>query len=114
MTAQTGDETITYENHIHHWADYHGERQTVEIADRGDAMVWCVIPLNSEIPLDPHMISGRYQKQVNSQTVADEVIVHCNDDWSFSITEHTGSIVNSIAALQAAVNALLGQTHSHP
>ena len=93
---------------------YHGARQTVEIADRGDAMVWICLPLNSEIPANPHMLSGKYQKQVNGVSVADEVIISVNDDYSFTITEHTSSLMDALTLLQAQVATLLNQTHSHP
>ena len=97
-----------------HWSKYHGERQTIEVADRGDGLVWVVLPLNSEIPVNPHMLSGKYSKQVDGLAVADEVIISVMDDFSFTITEHTSSTVAAIEALQASVNALLGQSHTHP
>ena len=84
---------------MNHFTHYHGERDTLEIADRGDVMVWLVLPLDSEIALDPHMLSGKYSKQVDSQSVADEVIIDVQSDNSFTITEHTSSIVAAIEAL---------------
>lgn len=77
-------------------------------------MCWCVIPLNSEIPANPHMLSGKYAKSVNAVAVNDEVIIHVNDDFSFTVTEHTSSIMDAIEALQASVNSLLNQSHTHP
>ena len=114
MTAEAGDDRIEFKNHVTHWTKYHGERQTIEVADRGDGLVWCVLPLNSEIPVNPHMLSGKYQKQVDGIAVADEVIMTVQDDFSFTITEHTSSTIQALEALQASVNALLGQIHSHP
>ena len=86
----------------------------MECADRGDAMCWIVLPLNSEIPANPHMLSGKYSKSVDAVAVADEVIINVNDDFSFTITEHTSSIMDAIGALQATVNSLLAMNHSHP
>ena len=77
-------------------------------------MVWVVLPLNAEIPCNPHMLSGRYSKQLNGVTQADEVVISVLDDFSFTITEHTSSIIESIALLQASVNSLLNMSHSHP
>ena len=50
------------ESHLTHFTKYHGLRDTIEVADRGDNLVWVVQPLNSEIPVNPHMLSGKYQK----------------------------------------------------
>ena len=64
------------------------------VADRGDAMCWCVLPLNSEIPANPHMLSGKYSKSVNAMAVQDEVIISVHDDYRFTITEHTSSLID--------------------
>ena len=88
--------------------------QTVSLADRGDCLCWVVVPLNSEIPVDPSMLSGKYSKKVNYVSVADEVLIDVQPDYSFHITEHTSSIMAAGQALQDSVNALLNQSHSHP
>ena len=66
ITAEKDADEIVLKKEIHCFQKYHGERQTVECADRGDAMCWCVLPLNSEIPANPHMLSGKYSKTVNA------------------------------------------------
>ena len=114
LTAAKDDTEIYIDGAVQCFSDYHGARQTIACADRGDAMCWIVLPLNSEIPANPHMLSGKYGKSVNAVSVNDEVIIHVNDDFSFTITEHTSSIVDAIQALQASVNSLLNQSHTHP
>ena len=114
LTADKDDEEIEFDNHIKHFQKYHGMRQTVQLADRGDSLCWVVVPLNSEIPVDPTMLSGKYSKKVNYVSVADEVLIDVQPDYSFHITEHTSSIIKAVQALQDSVNALLGQSHSHP
>ena len=114
MTANKDDTEINYSGHVQHFAKYHGDRDTIEVADRGDCMAWVVLPLNSEIPLNPHMLSGKYNKQVNGIGQQDEVIISVMDDFSFTITEHTSSIIEAIEALQNSVNSLLNQSHTHP
>ena len=49
-----------------HFQPYHGNRQTIEVVDRGDCMVYMVVPLSSEIPVDHVLLSGKYIKYVNA------------------------------------------------
>ena len=89
-----------------HQLKYHGARQTVSVADRGDAMVWIVLPVNSEIPLNADMLSGSYDKTVNAVATGEKVVISVNNDFSFTVTESVASILAQLAALQAQVDEL--------
>ena len=62
-------------------------------------MVWCVLPLNSEIPVDADMLSGSYDVSVNAVPTNEKVVISVNPDNSFTITENTDSILAQLAAL---------------
>jgi hypothetical protein len=109
VAGLTADKDAT-EIHIHreisHFQPYHGNRQTIEVVDRGDCMVYMVIPLAEEIPVDHVMLSGKYQKYVNAVLQTDEVIINCNPDYSFTITEHSDSLLARVALLEQIVATL--------
>ena len=69
-------------------------------------MVWLVIPLGSEIPVDAAMLSGSNDKSVNAVPTGDKVIINVNPDLSFTVTESIASIMEALAALQAQVDEL--------
>ncbi len=64
-------------------------------------MVWIVLPLNSEIPVNADMLSGSYDKSVNGIATSEQVVINVNNDHSFTVTESIGSILTALAALQA-------------
>ena len=69
-------------------------------------MVWLVIPLSTEIPVDAAMLSGSYDKSVNAVPTGDKVIINVNPDLSFTVTESIASIMEALAALQAQIDEL--------
>ena len=69
-------------------------------------MVWIVLPLNSEIPVNADMLSGSYNKSVNAVSTGEQVVINVNNDQSFTVTESIGSILAALAALQAQVDLL--------
>ena len=72
-------------------------------------MVWCVLPLNSEIPVNADLLSGSYDVSINAVPQNEKVVISVNTDNSFTITENTDSILAQLAALQATVQTLVNQ-----
>ncbi len=56
-------------------------------------MVWIVLPLNSEIPVNADMLSGSYDKSVNGVGTGDKIVLSVNNDFSFTVTESVASIL---------------------
>ena len=56
-------------------------------------MVWCVIPLNTEIPVNADMLSGSYDVSVNAIPANEKVVISVNSDFSFTVTENVDSIL---------------------
>ena len=94
LTAAKDAEEIVLKKEIHCFQLYHGHRQTIECADKGDTMVWAVVPLSSEVPVTARMLSGKYQKSVNMVATGSEVVINVNEDHSFTLTESTQSIMD--------------------
>ena len=69
-------------------------------------MVWIVLPLNSEIPINADMLSGSYDASINGVSTGEKVVISVNNDFSFTVTESIDSILTQLAALQAQVDLL--------
>ena len=66
----------------------------------------CVYP--TDPTLTPDLFSGVYTKTINGITQPIQIVMHCNQDYSFSFSEHFPSFEQRVAALEATINELTG------
>ena len=66
----------------------------------------CVYP--SDPTLTPELFSGVYNKTINGIMQDIQVVMHCNQDYSFSFSEHFPGFEARVAALEATIAELTG------
>lgn len=85
---------------------YHGARILTRLASGGDHLVWCV---KGGVELTPDVLGGSYVRYVNGVEQDDKVILLCNTDLTFTITQGVASLSDRIQALEDLVHQLLNQ-----
>ena len=58
--------------------------------------------------LTHQLFSGIYTKTINGINQGTDVILLCNEDFSFALTEHLNGVENRLAAVEATLAELLG------
>ena len=66
----------------------------------------CVYPVDPT--LTPDLFSGVYTKTINGIIQPIQIVMHCNQDYSFSFSEHFPGFEQRVAALEATINELTG------
>ena len=62
----------------------------------------------TQTELTPNLFSGVYNKTINGITQPIQMVMHCNNDYSFSFSEHFPSFEERVAALEATIAELTG------
>ena len=66
----------------------------------------CIYPPSPS--LTPSLFSGVYNKTINGINQPIQIVMHCNNDYSFSFSEHFPSFEQRVAALEATIAELTG------
>ena len=67
-----------------------------------------VLVYPSDPVLTPELFSGVYNKTVNGIAQPIQVVMHCNNDYSFSFSEHFPGFEARVSALEATIAELTG------
>ena len=68
----------------------------------------CVKLYPTQNILTPDLFSGLYTKTINGIEQDIQVVMHCNQDYSFSFSEHFPGFEARVAALEATIAELTG------
>jgi len=78
----------------------------LRVCGSGDAHVWVVKPVPSEISLTPALVSGLFSKYVNGILTEEKVVLTCHDDYSFQMILNIPSLSSRLLELEQAFAAL--------